>query len=557
MALTNFYTGAGRAMAPFLGQRAAAELYKDEAAAATSDAVFGTDLSIPRQKEFETALDTSGVNSRKFVEGARAAVLPWLKRAADLMGSTPFRNDAAFRRLLVDDILAENIFVLPRGVSYGAAPSDTDAGVYRRLTVDANGQTIENLVFNEVITVTVMKTVITGAGATQTQVEYRGGSNEGATAIEVKGSGAKATRTLAGVAGCVNSNPTLGGNADTDDGDNITDSDTAGDQTSGGITSWGQTRAGSVTVKVDTAKVYGNQDYGIEVGVASGTLTLEQDMEGLALERGIPVGIMVPVNRTGAWQGSITGHHANKSQAWVHGDLASADTWYRLIFDLDSDLYPENWDNTTYNKFKLVIANGAGASTNTLTLGGFYVAKMFQLVKGGAWHVCWEYQTAAQQDDEVSFGADSVTESRGFQSLWCAMYPEGPSLPVTGSTEWVPTAPTAQPEISVRRNGSNVADGGTVALGATSTAAQNVTLRIQNNGYTALAIGVPTQGSVSNATVTSFGISQPRAILPGHYYDLVVQVTPAGVGAYSAEVIIGNNDASEAPYNVTITGTAS
>lgn len=557
MALTNFYTGAGRAMAPFLDLRAAAELLDDEALAATADATFGTDLSLQRQKDLETALEGAAADSRKFVERARAAMLPWLKRAADLIGSAPFRNDAAFRQQLVDEIISEDVYVHPRGVTYGANPSDTDAGIYRRLTVDKNGQTIENAVYNEIIAVKVTKTVISGAGATQTQVEFRGGSADGATVIDLKGSGAKVTRTLAGVSGCVNNNPTLGGNADVDDGDDITDSDSAGDQTSGGITSWGQTRTAGLTVKVDTTKVYGNQDYGIELGVASKTLTLEQDMEGLALERGIPVGIMVPVNRTGAWEGTITAYHANKNQAWTHSDLASADVWYKLIVDFDSDLYPENWDNTSYNKFKLVVANGAGAGANTITLGGFYVAKMFQLVRGGCWYVCWEYQTAAQQDDEVSFGADSVTETRGVATLWAAMYPEGPSLPSTVSTtEWAPVAPTNQPEIAVTRNGTNIADGGTIALGGT-TGAQTVTLRVRNTGYTALALGVPTEGATTNASVTSFGFGAPRAVLPGDYFDVAVEVTPAGAGAYSAEVIIGNNDASEHPFNVTITGTAS
>ena len=556
MALTNFYTGFARAAAPFIDQRAAAELFSDEAAAATADATFASDLTVPRQKDLETALDAGASDLRSFVVRGRAAALPWMKRAADLVGSTPFRNDAAFRRKLVDAIVAENVYVQSQGVAFGANPSDSATGVYRRLTKDKNNQTIENAAFNETIKIKVEKTVISGAGATQTQVSFSGGSNEGTTTILRKGSGVNVLRTLAGVAGCVNTNPTLGGNADVDDGDAITDSDSAGDQTSGGITGWGQTRTAGLTVVVDTAKVYGNQDYGIEIGVASKMLTLEQDMEGLGLEADVPVGTMVAVNRTGAWAGTITAYNANKSQAWTEADLVSADTWYRLIMDMDSDLYPSNWNNTSYNKFKLTVANGAGAGSNTLTLGGFYVAKMFQLVRGGPWFVCREYQTAAQQDATTTFGADSVTEIRGLQSIWCSYYPDGPSLPISGSTEWVPAAPTAQPEMAVTRSGAAVADGGTVALGSVASGAHNVTLRIYNFGYTALAIGVPTQGAVSNATVTSFGISQPRAILPGDYYDLVVQVTDGGAGAFSAEVIIGNNDASEAPYNVTISGTA-
>lgn len=555
MALTNFATGFARAIAPFLGVRAANELFEDEAVAGTRDAVFASDLSLRRQDEFAAALEGESSALARYVARERAAVIPWLKRAADLIGSTPFQDTRAFRVKLVDALIAENYYVLPRGKTYGANPSDTDAGIYRRLTVDKNGQSSENQVFNETIKVTVRKTVISGAGATQTEVEFQGGSREGETPTELKGSGVLVTRTLAGVAGCVNNNPTLGGNADTDNGDNITDSDSAGDQASGGIEGWGQTRSGAPTVKVDTSKVYGNQDYGIKVGVASGVLTLEQDMEGLGLEADVPVGVMVPVNNDNGWQGSVAIHTADKSQSWVHGDLTHS-TWNKLILDFDSDLFPINWDNTTYNKFKLVVTNGAGAGANTITIGGFYACKMFQLMPGGPWYVCWEYQTAAQQDDSVSFGADSVAETRGIQTHWCRMYPTGPSLPVTGSTEIVPTAPSVAAEIAITRNGTDVADGGTIALGGT-TGAQTVTLRVRNTGYTALAIGVPTQGAVSNATITSFGFGAPRAILPGHYFDVAIEVTPGGAGAYSAEVIITNNDGSESTFNITITGTAS
>ena len=555
MALTNFYTGLARALAPFMGLAAANELYTDKALAATGDAVFASDLTVARQTALERGLDKGDGASRNFIVAEREAALPWLQRAADLIGSTPYQNTRAFRRKVVDAIVGEGVYVIARGASYGSNPADSDKGVYRRLTKDYNGQTNEARVFNETVIAKITKTVISGAGATSTEVTFIGGSAEGSNINVLKGSGVSVPRTQAGLTGCVNNNPTLGGNADTDNGDTITDSDSAGDQTSGGITSWGQTRTSGLTVVVDTSKVYGNQDYGIKVGVASKTLTLEQDMEGLGLEAEVPVAVMAPVNNDNGWEGSVTIHTADKSQQWVHGDLTHS-TWNKLILDMDEDLYPINWDNTTYNKFKLVVANGAGTGSNTITLGGFYAAKMFQLVPGGPWYVVWEYQTPSQQDDTASFGADSVIETRGLATHWLKMFPDGPSLPISGSTEWAPQAPTAQPEIVVRRNGSNIADGGSVALGSVASGVHSATLRIYNTGYTTLAIGVPTQGSVTNATLTSAGISQPRGIEPGHYYDLKLEVTDGGAGAFSCEVVIGNNDANEAPFNVTISGTA-
>ncbi|WP_035609415.1 choice-of-anchor D domain-containing protein [Haloferula sp. BvORR071] len=117
----------------------------------------------------------------------------------------------------------------------------------------------------------------------------------------------------------------------------------------------------------------------------------------------------------------------------------------------------------------------------------------------------------------------------------------------------------ALPEIAVKgplgeglQNGSTNLDFGNALTGTRS----SLTLRISNVGDGILE-GV--LASIQGPDAASFGITkQPVAAnLPGSSTELVIRFQPTAAGTKSATLLIASNDPDEAPFTITLSGTAS
>ena len=115
--------------------------------------------------------------------------------------------------------------------------------------------------------------------------------------------------------------------------------------------------------------------------------------------------------------------------------------------------------------------------------------------------------------------------------------------------------PATGPEMDVSR-GAAIADAGSDTVTGTSIGtATSLTYVVANSGSAVLTIsGAATIGGESGctATVTS---ALPGSIAAAGSANLVVSVTPSAA-SWSFTITIPNNDADEAPYNWTVSGTA-
>ncbi len=118
-------------------------------------------------------------------------------------------------------------------------------------------------------------------------------------------------------------------------------------------------------------------------------------------------------------------------------------------------------------------------------------------------------------------------------------------------------AAAAAPECDVTRGGA-VADGGTdTVTGGSAGTASVLTYTITNSGTAALTITTPVVAPAGLVNCTASISTQPAAsTAAAGTTTLGVTVTPTAAGAFSCTVTFANNDATENPYNWTISGTA-
>ncbi|HAT09082.1 MAG TPA: hypothetical protein DCS97_00440 [Planctomycetes bacterium] len=116
--------------------------------------------------------------------------------------------------------------------------------------------------------------------------------------------------------------------------------------------------------------------------------------------------------------------------------------------------------------------------------------------------------------------------------------------------------PVPQPEIAVSRGASTIADGGTDAVGGTtSLVAENLTYTIANTGTASLTLGAASFGGLTNCSATI--PTQPAAtVAAGGSTTLVVRITPSGTAPWSCLISFTTNDTDENPTNWTAQGTA-
>lgn len=363
---------------------------------------------------------------------ATASKASWFELAADEIGR-PFQSDAQFADDMVRHMDGAGIYVAGRVVTYGANPADNVVGIHRRLTVNKYGHKIENGSHNipNGITMRVVRSEVSGGTNGQTVVSYEGGNITRASSLRVKGVNVIPSVTAIGPLNLgLSETAQLNGNTDVADNAAITD----GDADTGGILGFNQTRTGTPTVTVDTTNKWKDQEYGVAIGGASVALELDQPLEDWDLQALVPVAYALPVYMNGASLNvDIVTTMGTQTDSWDETDLTNG-AWTTLLSTLDENLYPENFDDTD-SKFSVKATLNAG-STGECIFGGVYAVNGFQLNPAGEWHFLWEREITPTLFAEVSYGADSQTDAGELQEAWCQVFPNGPSLPVSGSSLW-------------------------------------------------------------------------------------------------------------------------
>lgn len=405
-------------------------------------------------KRTQDAIHPTLANAKEWNNRLRSGLIPLLEYAMVEIGESYGTPDEMMARL-VEYCVTNGIYVAGRVVGYGADPADGTVGIHRRITVNRHGERIETGDHDipDGIKIKVVESEATGS-SNAIPVEYSSAnaSNERKNSLRTSGFTRKTQATLVGPRNTgLATNALLQGNDDESDGADITD----GDASSGGISGWDQTRTGTPTVKARPNDAWGDQPYGIGIGKASATFKIEQSYQGWDLEDGVPVAGAFPMKQSGAaWEGDITWALGGISGTWDETDLTNG-SYEVLITDLDENAYPDNYDDTD-DKTSLTFAMDAFTDGGEeVILGGVYWMKGFQLQPGGEWHFCWEPETEPTLYTEVSFSADTQTDDGELQDAFCRAFPNGPSLPVSGSSLWSPFAGPTITTSSPLPGGSN------------------------------------------------------------------------------------------------------
>lgn len=445
---------------------------------------------------------------------------------ADLLGGTPD---------YVDD----------RDVTFAADPAAADVGIFRRLKVDVNGQPIEDGFHNQTKTVRVISKPtryrsiarIEGMSAeVGDELDYRGGRPRTADIEAVNDA-----KTPEGI-----TNPYLIPDTLTDEAAVST------------ISGWTITLTGTPTVacELTAANLWRGRTHALRItGDNTEAIQIQQVIPASVFANPYrPWDIGVAIKLESGWEGDIELKLGGKTLATFDETDLTAGSYVMLFPDLDAENYPVNFDETGAD-FHFKVTNSKN-NTQSIWVAAILPQKMVQ--HEGIWYSHYSHTGEPDVDETASF-ADTSTFVGKVQDVICWLYhdiaPGDAHLPTSGATTI--SDPTYTPEIGITRSGSNVADGGTIALGSVASGAHNVTLVIANTGTGPLAVGVPVNnGGATNASLTSAGITVPQAVEPGDTLSITVQVTDGGAGAFSLTVRIDNNDASEGTYEITISGTA-
>jgi hypothetical protein len=126
---------------------------------------------------------------------------------------------------------------------------------------------------------------------------------------------------------------------------------------------------------------------------------------------------------------------------------------------------------------------------------------------------------------------------------------DGETVGVTGTVNAAPA-----PEMDVTRGGA-IVDGNTDAAGSMLVGVpQSLTYTITNSGTATLNMSNAVLGAITNCT-PNITTQVPATLAAAANTSLVISVTPTTAAAFSFTVSITNNDASENPYNWTVSGT--
>lgn len=451
---------------------------------------------------------------------------------------------------LADRMDTDDDYIAGRGNTIASDPAAGDGVLLRRLTVDHRGFNIEGGI-RETVTFEVTATPLTGAGPRVTKgVLY--GINAADDVLDYKGTGtgrgvdvelpvisdAQPSNGL--------SNPSFVVSGSPSNGDAVT-----------AVSGWRLSDvAGTPTVVWRTTNPWRDNTGGVAVSGNNTTKRFEQDLvipqgDGEAPTAYSPIDHMTVVYWDGTWSGTVTIGWGDTTQAFSSGSFSGAGFKY-LVPDLDKDLYGVNFSQSQ-SEFSIQIATTSASGELVLQFAD--VQRM--IPRQGFYYSAWAQDTDPVERLKKTW-ADSSTYAGVLQNTIQVLTGQAPwaYLPTSGSNLISP--PAVAPEIGITYGGSNVADGGSIALGTVSASSEHtVALVISNTGNGPLSIAVPVDnGSPTNASLTTAGLSVPQAIAPGESLTVTVGVTDGGAGAFSLTIRIDNNDASEGTYEITISGTA-
>jgi hypothetical protein len=126
---------------------------------------------------------------------------------------------------------------------------------------------------------------------------------------------------------------------------------------------------------------------------------------------------------------------------------------------------------------------------------------------------------------------------------------------LTGSFTPVATTPPAAPEVAVLVGVTGVADGGTVSFGSTTVGTfVDKTFTIRNDGNATLTLQAINTSNLPAgfSIVSNIGTASLSA---GQSTTFVVRMTATTAGSFSGVIQFTNNDANEATYDFTVSGT--
>lgn len=499
---------------------------------------------------------SDGVNSHRDALGSirehgRQIMDPVLRSMGVTIGSRTVEGSFVsswsqlFRDINTDLAGGTPDYIDPREVSFASNPGISATGIFRRLTKDILNEPIEDGFHNQ----TKIIRVVSKPATNQSIAQIEGKPNEYGDNLDYRNGRPRITPNLV----AYNDAQTPAGIFNP----YLTPSDTTDETAITSIANWTINTSGSYTFAAETtaANLWRSRaSVARFTGANASYVELVQRIPAAVFSDMFrPWDIGVPIKLTTGWQGTIDITWGGKTQQFTHSDLTNG-AYVHLFPDLDYDLYPKRFDATGAS-WKLKLTNSQ-LNTDSIWVGGFIPQPMIQ--HEGVWYSHFSDTNEPTVDSTVSY-ADTITIGGLIQEVIAFLYqdvaPGWAHLASSGATTI--DDPSYAPEIGITRSGSNVADGGTIALGSVASGAQNVTIVIANTGTAALAVGVPVNnGGATNATLTSAGLTVPQSVAPGDTLSVTVQVTDGGAGAFSLTIRIDNNDASEGTYEITISGTA-
>ncbi len=181
--------------------------------------------------------------------------------------------------------------------------------------------------------------------------------------------------------------------------------------------------------------------------------------------------------------------------------------------------------------------------------------------------ICWSTSTDPTVDDINDFkttdGAVSATGS--FTSSMTGLTPGTLYNVRAYATNSAGTSygtnvtfTTLAPEINLKQNTINIADGGSHDFGSQATGTDtDLIFTIENTGTADLALSGTPIIAITGADSSQFSVqTQPISPVTGSSSTtFTIRFSPTSTGAKTATIAIANNDSDENPYDLTITGT--
>lgn len=327
-----------------------------------------------------------------------------------------------FRKRMV----ADNEYINPRNAVPAADPAAGNGLLLRRLTVDHTGQAIEGGKHGETVTAEVVLNPLLGAGVGTAQVVLKGEDGpEDELDYQNKGTSRAhdVTLTLVG-----DSNVGAVPNSVF----NVSGAPTAGTTVdSTNLADWTRTDvAGTATVTYQTSSPWRNRSGYLQIGGLNTTIRYSQL---LVLPQGAtpytPSSPLLVVRPDANWTGSVKLKQGDTEQTWAHGALTAGQFNY-LQLDLDSDLYPVNYDDGAP-----VIHVEINTTHATGKIDLFFLDVQLMTPRQGWWHEAWNH-TADPIAGATKTWADSCTYAGETHDTIQAAFDEAPwaYLPSSGVT---------------------------------------------------------------------------------------------------------------------------